>query len=99
MSSSRPTLQKASDYGPLSLDNPRAIATLYPHSAPEHFESIVVPQMKERIQLVKRWGIRPGDHVLEIGCGQGDCTVVLAVAVGETGSVTAVDPADLSYGA
>jgi len=36
--------------------------------------------------------------VLEIGCGQGDSTVVLADAVGETGHVDAYDPASPDYG-
>jgi Methyltransferase domain len=35
---------------------------------------------------------------LEIGCGQGDCTEVLAEAVGPTGHVDAIDPAPLDYG-
>lgn len=88
----------SSEHGLPSLDNPKAIAVLYPYE-PQHFEQVVVPQIEERIQLVKRWDIQSGEHVLEIGCGQGDCTIVLAVAVGDTGSVTAVDPADLDYGA
>lgn len=86
------------DYGPLSLDNPKAIAVICPHN-PKYLDKVTVPQIEERIQLVKAWDIRPGEHVLELGCGQGDCTVVLAVAVGDAGSVTAVDPADLDYGA
>jgi len=35
---------------------------------------------------------------MEIGCGQGDCTAVLATVVGETGHVTALDPAPPDYG-
>lgn len=44
------------------------------------------------------WGISPGSHVLEIGCGQGDTTVVLADAVGKEGHVDALDPGSLDYG-
>ena len=36
--------------------------------------------------------------MLEIGCGQGDTTVVLADAVGENGSVVALDPGSPDYG-
>ncbi len=36
-------------------------------------------------------GIRPGEHVLDIGCGCGDTTLILADRVGATGSVTGVD--------
>ncbi|KAH9896752.1 S-adenosyl-L-methionine-dependent methyltransferase [Cubamyces lactineus] len=79
-----------------SLDDIDALATIYPHS-PEHLH-IIRPQIEQRSQLVKTWGIRPGERVLEIGCGQGDCTLVLAAAVGEKGSVTAIDPASLDYG-
>ena len=39
-----------------------------------------------------------GSRVLEIGCGQGDTTVVLAELVGEEGKVIGVDPGPLDYG-
>jgi SAM-dependent methyltransferase len=48
---------------------------------------------------VESWAIPEGASVLEIGCGQGDMTAVLADAVGETGRVVALDIADPSYGA
>jgi SAM-dependent methyltransferase len=52
-----------------------------------------------RMALADNWDIRPGASVLEIGCGQGDMTAVLADIVGGQGQVTAVDIADPSYGA
>lgn len=55
-------------------------------------------QMDHRLDLVSFWGITPGSRVLEIGCGQGDCTIVLADAVGESGHVDAVDPGAPDYG-
>ena len=55
-------------------------------------------QMDHRLELVKFWDIKPGSRVLELGCGQGDCTVVLADAVGENGHVDAVDPGAPDYG-
>jgi ubiquinone/menaquinone biosynthesis C-methylase UbiE len=55
-------------------------------------------QIKFRRQLVEWWGIQPGQRILEIGCGQGDMTAVLADAVGPAGYVLAVDSADESYG-
>ena len=64
---------------------------------PEHL-SIGVGQVEHRLQLIRQWPIQTGSTVLEIGCGQGDCTVVLASIVGPTGHVTAIDPAALSYG-
>ena len=56
------------------------------------------PQFEHRVKIVKSWNIVPGSRVLEIGPGQGDCTIVLATAVGESGHVDAVDPAPLDYG-
>ena len=56
------------------------------------------PQFEHRVNIVKSWNIPPGSHVLEIGPGQGDCTIVLAQAVGESGHVDAVDPAPLGSG-
>ncbi|CAD0098165.1 unnamed protein product [Aureobasidium mustum] len=56
-------------------------------------------QTLHRLELLQHWNILPGARLLELGCGQGDCTTVLASAVGEQGHVVAVDPADLDYGA
>jgi ubiquinone/menaquinone biosynthesis C-methylase UbiE len=41
--------------------------------------------------FVRRWRIRPGDRVLEPGCGSGRLTVVLAALTGPTGRVVAFD--------
>jgi len=72
------------------------IARLSLHD-PRNF-SIQHAQTLHRIRLLQQWNISYGSRVLELGCGQGDCTTVLACAVGEQGSVVAVDPADLGYG-
>lgn len=65
---------------------------------PAHF-SIQHSQTLHRLALLQHWNITTGCRVLELGCGQGDCTTALASAVGEQGSVVAVDPAELDYGA
>ncbi|KAH8899070.1 S-adenosyl-L-methionine-dependent methyltransferase [Thozetella sp. PMI_491] len=57
-----------------------------------------LPAMTNRQNLVKSWGVAPGSKVLEIGCGQGDMTIVLADAVGPSGKVVAVDPGPADYG-
>ena len=54
--------------------------------------------MTHRLRLASIWDIRPSSRVLEIGCGQGDCTIVLADAVGPDGHVDAVDPGAGDYG-
>ncbi|KAG9949409.1 S-adenosyl-L-methionine-dependent methyltransferase, partial [Aureobasidium melanogenum] len=74
-----------------------AIARLSLHD-PNHF-SIQHSQTVHRLALLHHWNIPTSSKVLELGCGQGDCTTVLASAVGEEGEVVAVDPADLNYGA
>jgi len=55
-------------------------------------------QMDHRLEMIPFWDITPGSRVLELGCGQGDCTVPLAEAVGEKGHVDAVDPGAPDYG-
>ncbi|MFI0206920.1 MULTISPECIES: class I SAM-dependent methyltransferase [Streptomyces] len=49
-------------------------------------------------QFLTQAGIRPGMHVLDVGCGTGDVTLLVADIVGESGSVTALDksPAAIS---
>lgn len=61
--------------------------------------SIQRTQLKHRLDLVQAFKIEEGMRVLEIGCGQGDTTVALANAVGETGFIKAVDIASREYGA
>lgn len=60
--------------------------------------SIQKIQTAHRLELAGFWGIQAGDHVLEIGCGQGDTTAVLAHLVGEKGSVHGIDIARAEYG-
>ncbi len=61
-------------------------------------QEIYKAQSEHRLKLIDFWGIKEGDRVLEIGCGQGDTTVALAVAVGENGFVHGLDIADEDYG-
>lgn len=56
-------------------------------------------QTRYRLQLAEQWDISPGMRLLEIACGQGDMTAVLAHTVGSEGHITAVDIADPTYGA
>lgn len=56
-------------------------------------------QTAYRLQLAEQWAIEPGARVLEIGCGQGDTTAVLAEVVGPNGHVTGIDLAPPEYGA
>ena len=51
-----------------------------------------------RSMFVEKWGVSCGAKVLEVGCGQGETTAVLAEAVGVNGYVIATDPASYNYG-
>ncbi|KAJ5443384.1 hypothetical protein N7445_004497, partial [Penicillium cf. griseofulvum] len=73
-----------------------SIARISLHN-PAYF-SIQHSQTIHRLALLQHWKIPTNSKVLELGCGQGDCTAVLANAVGEQGRVVAVDPAELDYG-
>jgi SAM-dependent methyltransferase len=42
-------------------------------------------------RLIDQSGIRPGMHVIDVGCGAGDVSMLLADAVGDTGRVVAFD--------
>ncbi|CZT53369.1 uncharacterized protein RSE6_14872 [Rhynchosporium secalis] len=58
----------------------------------------LMSQLAHRQELIAYWDVHPGSHVLEIGCGQGDTTIALADAVGENGTVVALDPGSPDYG-
>ncbi|KAF2180670.1 S-adenosyl-L-methionine-dependent methyltransferase [Zopfia rhizophila CBS 207.26] len=60
--------------------------------------NLLPSQTRHRIELLNAFGISPGDKVLELGCGQGDCTALIAHFIGPDGHVDAVDPAPLDYG-
>jgi ubiquinone/menaquinone biosynthesis C-methylase UbiE len=52
-------------------------------------QAMVIGSVTRR--LIEQSGIGPGMHVLDIGCGLGDVSMLLADAVGDTGSVVAFD--------
>jgi len=62
-------------------------------------DSIQEIQLNHRYRLVDTFGLAVGMRILEIGCGQGDSSVVLADIVGPTGHVTAIDLGSPAYGA
>ena len=53
------------------------------------FQAGVIEPITRR--LIRECGIGPGMRVLDIGCGAGDVSMLLAEAVGETGAVVAFD--------
>ncbi|KAK3191952.1 hypothetical protein K4F52_001995 [Lecanicillium sp. MT-2017a] len=87
----------SSSFTPLPKSLADTVARYSPRKSDDHLY-IEVAQVKHRIDLVNAWQIPPGARVLEIGCGQGTCTNVLAAAVGADGHVEAVDPGSPDYG-
>ena len=63
------------------------------HADPEierlQFQAGIIADVSRR--LIRECGIRPGMRVLDIGCGVGDVSMLLAEAVGDAGSVVAFD--------
>jgi ubiquinone/menaquinone biosynthesis C-methylase UbiE len=53
------------------------------------FQAGIIEPVTRR--LIRECGIGPGMRVLDIGCGAGDVSMLLAEAVGDTGSVVAYD--------
>lgn len=76
-----------------SLDT--IVKCMPPHGSDSNIQRV---QTEHRLKLTDFWDITEGSRVLEIGCGQGDTTAVLAYLVGETGFVHGIDIASPNYG-
>ncbi len=79
------------------MHSPNEIATWM--KAGDHDSQVQLHQTEFRCRLVESWNIPVGARMLEIGCGQGDTTAVLASVVGPKGKILAVDLAESTYGA
>jgi cyclopropane fatty-acyl-phospholipid synthase-like methyltransferase len=80
-----------------TLENPASVVKYHIYAS-NGIDLGLIDQCGERLELVRRWEVKPGSRVLEIGCGQGDCTIALAATIGPEGHVTGLDPAPLDYG-
>jgi ubiquinone/menaquinone biosynthesis C-methylase UbiE len=85
------------EWQPLPLSLVPTIAAYNP-TTPESLQ-IEIDQATHRLNLLNSFRIPSSSNILEVGCGQGTCTVVLGAATGTTGHVDAIDPAPLDYGA
>lgn len=72
------------DHGAGTIDHPRTY---------EAFMSMILAGRRRRLytQMIDRAGITPGDHVLDVGCGTGYLTRLIADRVTSTGQVTGLD--------
>jgi SAM-dependent methyltransferase len=79
-----------------------SLAACFLHN-PATRSSTLDPGFKHRLNLCRAWGIETdcGLRILDIGCGQGESSIVLAQLVGPErgGHVIGVDPAPPTYGA
>ena len=57
-----------------------------------------IPRFTHRLLVAQVWGISPGQKILDIGCGQGESCLVLALLVGPSGHITGIDIAQPEYG-
>ena len=73
----------------------RIIRHLFHFPAPAFIGYFLDSDYRRKVQspdpLIQRSGIKPGQHVLEIGCGSGAYTTFVARAVGPEGMVEALD--------
>jgi ubiquinone/menaquinone biosynthesis C-methylase UbiE len=73
----------------------RIIRKVIPAPAPAFIGRILDSNLRRKMQspetVIQRSGIQKGMHVLEIGCGSGAFTTFVAQAVGNNGTVNALD--------
>lgn len=59
----------------------------------------VLEGFRHRLKLCRAWDIPAGSQILDIGCGQGESSLVLALRNGPDGLVTGIDNGPPEYGA
>ncbi|MCJ1357637.1 MAG: hypothetical protein MMC33_007633 [Icmadophila ericetorum] len=65
---------------------------------PKQEDLIYIPRFKHRLTLTKAWSIKPNQKILDIGCGQGESCLAVALDLGPSGHVIGIDTAEPDYG-
>lgn len=58
---------------------------------------VYIPRFGHRLDIIEKWSIEPGTRILDIGCGQGESSLALALEVNSS-HITGIDTARLDYG-
>ncbi|KAH8655475.1 hypothetical protein BX600DRAFT_500668 [Xylariales sp. PMI_506] len=64
----------------------------------ERHRQTMIVALQHRLNICRAWGLPAGAKLLDVGCGQGESTLVLASQVGPEGRITGVDTAPADYG-
>lgn len=59
----------------------------------------VLEGFRHRLKICRAWDIPAGSQILDIGCGQGESSLILALLNGPDGLVTGIDNGPPEYGA
>ncbi|KAI4863020.1 hypothetical protein F4820DRAFT_428426 [Hypoxylon rubiginosum] len=57
-----------------------------------------IPRFKHRLSILSALSIPPGSRILDIGCGQGESSLALALELGPSSHITGIDTAIPDYG-
>ncbi|KAK0615235.1 hypothetical protein B0T17DRAFT_541429 [Bombardia bombarda] len=64
----------------------------------EFEDQVFRPRFKQRLGVTDAWAIEKSSRVLDIGCGQGESALTIALELGPAGHVTAIDTSPPDYG-
>lgn len=60
----------------------------------ERYDRLSDSQLEKGLELVKRMGVKPGDRVLDVGCGTGRLTLQVSEIIGASGCILGIDPSE-----